>query len=1113
MPAPTTEPAEPERPTPSAPLSAPQARLLAAVAGLVGVLAAILVPFLPVSTTAAAITWPQGQELNADDPSIVAPLIAQTPQALDIVIPCAPLARAAADQDGTLLATMPPGANRLANSALQVTSRGDQVTVLFRANAAAGASIEQLNSPDCRHLHIFSTPTGTGAQFVGVGPQKLLPPQTRPQVDGLFTSLTTQQVKAMADAGLRADITVDNRYESTPSILKIIVMVIAVVATALALFALFCLDGLGGYRVRRASARLTTWVRSFRPRASDLIVTAILLVWLFLGAGAQDDGYILNMGRVSHDAGYLPNYYRYFGITEAPFDWYYSFLAVWSSISTALVWLHLPALIAGLASWFLVSRVVLPRLGETVVRSRWATGTAAAVFLTFWMPFCSGMRTEGIIVLGSLLTWWAAEKAITTRQLFPAALAALLAALTLTLAPQGVIGLAVLLVCARALVQVLAARRSSDGLVALVAPIVASGAVVLVVVFRDQTLMTVLEAIKVRYTVGPTIPWFQEFVRYYFLSVTTPDGAVARRIPVFLLLLALLATAAILLRRGKIDGVVSGPAWRLVGTIGLTLLLWFFIPVKWTVHFGIFAGVGAAVAALAVLAVAQSAARSTRNLTVFVTALLFAMAVVSVGYNSWPYVYDYGIAWFDRPPSLAGIEVATILLVLSAIAAALAMWQTLRLDYVTNKGMAHHRQGQPDSAGDRRRLAVSSAPIAVIAVGTVLVTLAFFAKAVVDRSPAMTALTTNVKSLSGSSCAMADQVLAEPDPNANLLTPVGGATATQALTGTGSVGFSPEGVPDSLLTDKVTSRPGRMHIGAKPWTNFATEGTLGAGTAGGTGPQTVNGSRAALPFGLDPATTPVLGSYRYPANAHLRTGWYQLPERDASPLLVFATAGAVASIDAQGVRVPGQSIVVQFGRQGGDGRFEQLGADVLPIDPGPVVANRPWRNLRVPMSAAPEQATAMRLVLDDTNLGPMQFLAITPPRAPKLQTLQDLVGSDDPTLIDVGVGAFFPCQQPMTIRHGIADVPRWRILPDFVGMNLYSKNWMAASSGGLLSISEATTRAETVPTYLRDDWHRDWGSLERLTPLAPDAVVARPTIGEDTRWGLSRTGSIRLEGK
>ncbi|MEZ5212333.1 arabinosyltransferase domain-containing protein [Gordonia sp. (in: high G+C Gram-positive bacteria)] len=1092
--------------------------MLAAVAGLVAVVAALAVPFLPVKTTEATITWPQGQRLNHDDPSVLAPLIAQTPQALNVVIPCRALA-AAATSDGPLLATMPLKASRLANNGLVVNNRGERVNVLFRSTAAASATHAELTSDRCKNLRIFSSPAGAGAQFVGLGPATTLPPDKRPQVDGFFTSLDTAQVHALQTAGMRSTLTVDNRYESSATALKIAVMVIAVIAALVALFALYCLDKLRGYRGPPAdgaapnsmSAVGARWLRSFRPRVTDMVVTVVLLIWLFLGAGAPDDGYIFNMGRAAESSGYLSNYYRYYGVAEAPFDWYYSFLAVWGHVSTSIVWMHLPALVAGLASWFLLSRVMLPRLGTAVRATGWTGWAAASVFLAFWLPFCSGLRTEGIIVLGSLLTWWAAEKSIASRQLLPAALAATAAAFTLTLAPQGVIGLAILLVCARALLAILAQRRREDPLLSLLAPIGAAALIVLVVVFRDQTLMTVLEALKIKYQTGPVIPWSQEFLRYYFLSVTTPDGSIARRIPVMLLFAGAIVTAAVLLRRGRIDGVNARPAWRLVGAFAVTLLLFFFLPIKWTIQFGVFAGLGAALAATGTLAVVQAAARSSRNLTVFVAGLLFGLAAVAAGYNAWPYVYRYDISWFDQAPTIKGFQLSSILLVFAVIAVAIALWQTLRLDYVPNRGMAHHAAGEADSAADRRRLAVASSPITVIAALMVLATLAFFAKAVVTREPAVTGFSNNVDSLRSSSCGLADKVLAEPDPNANLLVPAGGESQTAALNGSVNVGFTPDGVASDLTTDPITSRPGQMHVAGSTSKPFSTLGTLGAGTTGGTGPKTVNGSTVALPFGLNPATTPILGSYGYQGNAHLETGWYRLPDRSASPLLVFATAGAVDSFDANGNHVPGQSLVVQFGRPGPNGEFVQVGHNTLPIDPGPRVANRPWRNLRVPMSAVPPRATVMRLKLDDTNLGAMQFIGITPPRAPKLQTLQQLVGSQDPVLIDFAVGAFFPCQHPLSVTHGVAQVPQWRIMPDYVTLNMQSKTWMATSGGGLLSIYESTTKPTVVPTYLKDDWHQDWGTVERLAPLAPNAAVAVVRTRQVTQSGLARAGSIRVE--
>ncbi|MFT4085856.1 MAG: arabinosyltransferase domain-containing protein [Gordonia sp. (in: high G+C Gram-positive bacteria)] len=1105
MPEQSSPPADSSRQPRSALLSARRARLLAVVAGVVAILGAIAVPLLPVKTTQATVSWPQGQKLDAADPSVVAPLIAQTPRALDVTIPCSALASLPAGST-TVLATVPSGA-KSPSAGLTVAASDQRVAVLFRANTAAAAPRADLGK--CRNLRIFSTPAGPGAQFVGLGPATVLDPDKRPQIDGFYTSLSTAQVENFAAAGLHANVTIDNRYESSATILKLLVMSVTVIATLVALFALYCLDRSAGYR-GPPSLSVRKIIGSTRPRVSDGVVTAVLVIWLFLGAGAPDDGYILNMGRTADAAGYLSNYYRFYGIAEAPFDWYYSFLAIWAKVSPSILWMHIPGLIAGLASWFLISRVVLPRLGDGL-RNRWAFWTAAAVFLAFWLPFCSGLRSETLVVLGSLLTWWAAEKAIASRQMLPAALAAATATFTLALAPQGVIAIAILLVAARAMLHILVDRRRDDGLAALLAPIGAAALVVSVVVFRDQTLMTVLEAMKVRYQTGPIVQWHQEFLRYYFISVTTPDGALTRRIPLLLVFAGAIVTAAVLLRRGSIKGVLRDPAWRLVGAFALTLLLFCFVPIKWTIHFGVLAGIGSALAALGALAVAQSAARSTRNLTVFIAALLFALAFAAAGKNAWPFAYRYGIAWFDQAPTVAGQQVSSLLLVLAMIAVAVALWQTLRLDYVSNRGMEHHTEGQPDSAADRRRMAFASSPLAAIAILLVVGVLASFGKAVVDRHPAMTVFSNNVDTLRGKSCAMADQVLTEPDPNADFLSPADGETATAALNGAENVGFTPNGVAPDLTPDPITSKPGQMHVGGSTSRPFSTKGSLGAGTNGGTGPKTVNDSTVALPFGLNPKTTPVLGSYGYQANAHLRTSWYTLPARDTSPLLVFSTAGAVSSIDAQGVRIPGQAIVAQFGKRGPDGKFVQVGPNVLPIDPGPVVANRPWRNLRVPMTSAPPAATAMRLVLDDTNLGAMQFLGITPPRAPKLKTLQELVGSSTPTLIDFPVAAHFPCQRPLTFTHGVAQVPRWHILPDFVTANMQSKTWLAASSGGLLSVVESTTKSQTVPTYLRDDWHQDWGSLEKLIPLTPDAAPAVVRTEQVTQTGLSRAGTIRLE--
>ncbi|MCX6468771.1 MAG: arabinosyltransferase domain-containing protein [Corynebacteriales bacterium] len=1097
--------------------SATTARLVAVSAGVVGILACILTPLLPVNQTTAAFSWPAGQSLAADTPSVVAPLTAQTPQSLTASIPCS-LVDSLGTGGGTVLATMPTTADRASQKSLVVSANSSTVTVSFRGTPAASATREQVRSPQCRSIRVFSSSTGPGAQFVGLGPATTLTPDKRPQVDGIFSTLTTPRVQAAAAQGLRVDVGIDNRYASSPSAIKLAVMIIGILAIALALVALARLDWLGGHH-RRIGVR--SWRRVLAPRITDTAVTAVLVVWLFLGAGTPDDGYVLTMGRVADGAGYLSNYYRWFGIPEAPFDWYYSFLGHWSSVSTAGIWMHIPALVAALVSWFVLSRVLLPRLGAAVRRSGWALWAAAAVFVAFWLPFDSGLRSEPIIVAGSLLTWWGVEQAIGTRRLLPAALATGAAGLTLALAPHGVIAVAVLVAGARAMVEVVLRRRRDDGLAALVLPVAAAGLFTLIVVFRDQTLATVYDAVRIRFTVGPSLSWHEEYFRYFFLTVSTDDGALTRRVPVLLLLASVFVVLAVMLRRKRIRGIDPGPVWRGIGAVGVTLVLWVFAPTKWTIQFGIFAGIAAALAAVATVAIAQSAARSARNLAVLVAGLLFALAASMAGKNAWPWAYDFGISWFDRAPVLAGIQVSTILLVLAVLASAGAVWLHLRLDFVANRGVVHESASADPSAhieapsdapskADRRRLVLASSPIAAIAILMVVAELAVFAKAAVARGSEYTVVGANLRALGGNTCAMADDVLVERDANAGTLVPADGGSASAALAGTGSVGFTPNGVAPDLSPEPTQSRPGQMNVAGTIQNAFTVTGGL-PGTLGGNGPRTVNGSTAALPFGLDPSRTPVLGSYGYDSGrASLTSSWYRLPQRGSTPLIVISAAGAIASVDVDGVAEFGRSLRVQFGISSPTGEFTQIGAPFMPIDPGPEPPNRPWRNLRIPTEAIPPRAQVMRIVADDDNLTADQWLAITPPRAAQLQTLQEVVGSSAPTLIDFTVAGQFPCQQPIVSRHGVTDVPRWRILPDRITALSQSKTWMDSDDGGLLGISEGTTTPTTVPTYLRDDWFRDWGSLERLAPLAPDAPTATVTLGDRSRWGWSRDGSIRV---
>jgi len=54
-----------------------------------------------------------------------------------------------------------------------------------------------------------------------------------------------------------------------------------------------------------------------------------------------------------------------------------------------------------------------------------------------------------------------------------------------------------------------------------------------------------------------------------------------------------------------------------------------------------------------------------------------------------------------------------------------------------------------------------------------------------------------------------------------------------------------------------------------------------------------------------------------------------------------------------------------------------------------------------------------------------------------------------------------------------------------------------AIGGGPLGWTGLVSTDRTLPTYLANDWNRDWGSLRALVPLEPKAVPAELSKGSE----------------
>ncbi|MRH86128.1 arabinosyltransferase [Nocardia sp. SYP-A9097] len=1079
--------------------------MIAIVAGVLGALFALATPFLPVEQTTAVVDWPQNGTLGNVD----APLMSQVPIDLTASIPCSAIQQLD-PRGGILLATAPPQGRGADLEGLFVRVSGDNVDVLDRNAVVVSAQRSEMS--ECSSIVITSDDKRTYAKFEGltrtvekptadggrelvtVPVENALEGDLRPQVVGVFTDL-----KGDVPQGLSFHMNVDSRFSTSPTILKLAAIIAAVLLTLLAMGALAVLDTSDGRGHRRIFPR--HWLQ---PSWADGGIIGTLVLWHFVGANTSDDGYILTMVRVAPHAGYMANYFRWFGVPEAPFGWYYYVIQAFSEISTASPWVRIPALLCGILCWLVISREVVPRLGRGVATSKVALWTGGLVFLAFWLPYDNGLRSEPIVALGALLTWVSIERAIATSRLLPAAVAVLVAAFTLAAAPTGLMCVAALLAGIRPLVRIAVRRRKQFGDLALLAPIAAAGVLVLVVVFGDQTFAGIMEANRVRQATGPNLAWYEDYLRYYYLFVETVDGSLSRRFAFLVMILCLVTTMLVLLRRRQVPGIASGPTWRLLGVVFGTIFFMMFNPTKWTHHFGSYAGIAGSLAAVTAVAVSATALRSRKNRSVFLAGLLFTLALAFSGINGYWYVSSFGVPWFDKRVSLHGYQSNTLMLLFFALALAVVAWQSLREGYAKPLDNGKTKRG-------KRVRKFAAIPLTVVAALMVAFEVVSLVKGAVTQYPAYSLARSNFDALKGESCGLANDVLVEPNPNGGDLTPIIDPAHPplngDPLAGAEPVGFSPNGVPEKLDADSVEVKPGTGNT-SNQTVGPAFEKGQNAGTGGGKGAEGVNGSTVALPFGLDPATTPVMGSWQDGVQqpARLTSSWYKLPARSAdSPLIVISAAGRIMSFDETGNMTYGQGLLVEYGHQNPDGTVTQLPGNYRPKDIGPAPS---WRNLRVPVDALPGDADVIRIDANDPILIGDQWLAFTPPRVPKLQTLNSFLGKDQPILEDWAVGLQFPCQRPFNHRYGVAEVPNYRILPDRPLAISSTNTWQAEEFGGPLGWAEMLGSSQTVPTYLKDNWARDWGSLEKYTPYYP-ATAAEIQTGTENRSGLWSPGKLR----
>ncbi|WP_214365695.1 arabinosyltransferase domain-containing protein [Pseudonocardia sp. H11422] len=1044
-------------------------RRAAAGLGLLAALLAIAFPFLPVEQNTAELRWPSATGGTAP---VTAPLVALRPERLAADIGCVAIAALDSRSAGpaTVLSTTPPTSPDGALVGLTVTVADGALSLSNRGQRLALAPLPA-PTPGCT-LSITSDATSTTATLGGA-PLLDEDGDQRPQVVGVYSDLDGARDDI---AGTAVRIAVDNRYDSSATGLKTAAGIAGVLALLGALWGLRQLDERHGRRAPRALRRPGRGRRADAMR--DAVVVGVLATWLVIGSVTADDGFILTMVRDARNSGYVGNYYRWFDVPEAPFGWFYQVYAAWAEVSQSIVWLRLPAFAMGVVCWLLLSRRMLPRLGRQVRRSGAAGWAAAAVFLCFWLPFNNGLRPEPVVVLAALMALCAVEHALAVRRLLPVALGLVAAAFAVAATPTGLMAAAPFLAAGRPLLALVRERSTRDGWLGVLAPMGAAGTIVLVAVFGDQTVATVAEATRVRTEIGPNMSWFSELYRYQLLFSPTRDGSLARRFPVLLLVLCAAVTVVVLLRRGRIPGAATGPTMRLIGSMVAAFGVLALTPTKWTHHFGAFAALGAGVAALAALATSAGVLRSRRNRMLFLAAVLTVSALAFTGPNTWWYVSNWGVPWFDKPPSVNGYAASTAMLLAAAVVLVVAAVEHIR-GPETGRPPQPERPGRParsDRAG--RALRLGTAPLAVVCGLLVLFEVASLAKGVTQQQGSYSLGGDVLSDPTGSRCGLAGRLLVETDTAAGVLAPAAPAGPDPAPAVIN--GFVPGGVP--------ASGPGSADDTNGDGGSDATVSTAAAG----------------------PALGQVLGSYRPEGGttASLQSEWYALPDearRGDAPLIV-AIAGRLGD---------GSELTLEFGRADGE-RVETIdrispdgsAAVASTADPDGVAASgRGWRDLRLDLAGRDAgEADRVRVLAEDRSLNPEGWLAVAPPRVPRLTPLTDIAAAQ-PGMLDWPTTFPNPCLRPFAVTDGIAEVPAFRLLADPQQRGV-GETWSSASAGGPLAWIPEATRQRVVPLYLDGQWDRDPGQFRLLTPWMPDGAAPEIVTGTRERWGWQQDGPM-----
>ena len=599
-----------DEPTPNAP--ARREWLVVLVLALLAGIGMLAYPLMPVTQHTATYRW------DGAGP-VALPLSPYRPERITVKASCS--------TQGVLLSTVRAVDEGMRAGAATITRR-DRVLAL-----SLHGHQQLIVLGDCTTLEIdISGDSVTVSQDGRVTDE--IPGDHRPAIDSLTSGLEVTGVSAVVVA--------DTQFDSSPSAAKIVLGTVsaALLAAALALAAVV-------NRPRRALRRGHR-SRPSRTWIEHVVVLAAMAFGVIAGGATDDDGFIAQILTTRETSGYIGNYVRWNNTPEAPFGWFYEVYSRWGAVSMEPVWLRLLPALLGILAWILLRHGLAPRLLRTL------TGPArialAAGFTLLWLVFCNSLRPEIFFALGSGIVLWCVLDALHRRSVLPLLVAAPVAGLTVGAGPVGLLAVVPFVVALPRLWRWLR-PTPLRGLAVATTWLAGLGSIVLLM-FADQTLASVLSANSARTEFGPIYPFWEDFQRYWKLWWSFA----ARQGSVYLSVVAL-AVLAWHLRRRTLPGVNRAVAFQVVaGALGLGLVM-LLAPTKLPHHFGALLLLGplAMAAGAHLLGVRPARARGALPAT---AGLLIGGSVAVVGLamhnnNTWWKLSTLGLQ-LDKNPLAVG---------------------------------------------------------------------------------------------------------------------------------------------------------------------------------------------------------------------------------------------------------------------------------------------------------------------------------------------------------------------------------------------------------------------------------------------------------------------------